>query len=114
MKLGNIKLNEKGYRQIFNLAPSQYFKSEVDYIKHWSIGFKRIFAFRTFIGIAIPYGNSNFIPFTRSYYAGGSNDNRAWQAYKLGPGQVVNLMSSMKQTLKLPLTLNTDIQFLGG
>ena len=86
MKLGNIKLNEKGYRQIFNLAPSQYFKSEVDYIKHWSIGFKRIFAFRTFIGIAIPYGNSNFIPFTRSYYAGGSNDNRAWQAYKLGPG----------------------------
>ena len=28
--------------------------------------------------------------------------------------QVVNLMSSMKQTLKLPLTLNTDIQFLGG
>ena len=86
MKLGNIKLNENGYRQIFNLAPSQYFKSEVDYIKHWSIGFKRIFAFRTFIGIAIPYGNSNFIPFTRSYYAGGSNDNRAWQAYKLGPG----------------------------
>ena len=86
MKLGGIKLNENGYREIFNLAPSQYFKSEVDYIKHWSIGFKRVFAFRTFIGVAIPFGNSNFIPFTRSYYAGGSNDNRAWQAYKLGPG----------------------------
>ncbi len=86
MKIGNIKLNKNGYREIFNLAPSQYFKSEVDYIKHWSVGFKRIFAFRTFIGIAIPFGNSNFIPFTRSYYAGGSNDNRAWQAYKLGPG----------------------------
>ncbi len=86
MKLGGIKLNENGYREIFNLAPSQYFKSEIDYIKHWSVGFKRVFAFRTFIGIAIPYGNSNFIPFTRSYYAGGSNDNRAWQAYKLGPG----------------------------
>ena len=86
MKLGKIELNENGYREIFNLAPSQYFKSEVDYIKHWSVGFKRIFAFRTFIGIAIPFGNSNFIPFTRSYYAGGSNDNRAWQAYKLGPG----------------------------
>jgi len=86
MKIGGVKLNENGYREIFNLAPSQYFKSEVDYIKHWSIGFKRVFAFRTFIGIAIPFGNSNFIPFTRSYYAGGSNDNRAWQAYKLGPG----------------------------
>ena len=86
MKIGRIKLNENGYREIFNLAPSQYFKSEVDYIKHWSVGFKRVLAFRTFIGIAIPFGNSNFIPFTRSYYAGGSNDNRAWQAYKLGPG----------------------------
>jgi len=86
MKLGGVQLNENGYREIFNLAPSQYFKSEVDYIKHWSVGFKRVFALRTFIGIAIPFGNSNFIPFTRSYYAGGSNDNRAWQAYKLGPG----------------------------
>lgn len=86
MRFGGIKLNKNGYREIFNLAPSQYFKSEVDYIKHWSVGFKRVFAFRTFIGIAIPFGNSNFIPFTRSYYAGGSNDNRAWQAYKLGPG----------------------------
>ena len=86
MKLGGVKSNKNGYREIFNLAPSQYFKSEVDYIKHLSVGFKRVFAFRTFIGIAIPFGNSNFIPFTRSYYAGGSNDNRAWQAYKLGPG----------------------------
>ena len=86
MKLGRIKSNENGFREIFNLAPSQYFKSEVDYIKYWSVGFKRVLAFRTFIGIAIPFGNSNFIPFTRSYYAGGSNDNRAWQAYKLGPG----------------------------
>ena len=86
MKIGKIKPNENGYREIFNLAPSQYFKGEIDYIKHWSVGFKKVFAFRTFLGIAIPFGNSNFIPFTRSYYAGGSNDNRAWQAYKLGPG----------------------------
>ena len=86
MRIGNIMPNKIGFREIFNLAPSQYFKSEVDYIKHMSVGYKRVFAFRTFIGVAIPYGNSNFIPFTRSYYAGGSNDNRAWQAYKLGPG----------------------------
>ena len=86
MRVGGIKPNENGYREIFNLAPSQYFKSEIDFIKHWSVGFKRVLAFRTFVGFAIPFGNSNFIPFTRSYYAGGSNDNRAWQAYKLGPG----------------------------
>jgi outer membrane protein assembly factor BamA len=46
-----------------------------------------VFAIRSFAGIAIPYGNANSIPFSRSYFAGGSNDNRGWQAYTLGPGK---------------------------
>ena len=105
MRIGRINLNENGYREIFNLAPSQYFKSEVDYIKHMSVGFKRVFAFRTFIGIAIPFGNSNFIPFTRSYYAGGSNDNRAWQAYKLGPGSSSGFNEFNEANLKVALNI---------
>ena len=47
---------------------------------------KKVFATRSFLGVAIPYGNSDNIPFSRSYFAGGSNDNRAWQPYSLGPG----------------------------
>jgi hypothetical protein len=35
-----------------------------------------------FFGIAIPFGNSDYIPFSRSYFSG-SNDNRAWQPYSL-------------------------------
>ncbi len=105
MKIGGVKLNEAGYREIFNLAPSQYFKSEIDYIKHWSVGIKRVFAFRTFIGIAIPFGNSNFIPFTRSYYAGGSNDNRAWQAYNLGPGSSNRFNEFNEANFKIALNL---------
>ncbi|MDH3381979.1 MAG: outer membrane protein assembly factor, partial [Flavobacteriaceae bacterium] len=37
-------------------------------------------------GIAIPYGNSSQIPFSRNYFAGGPNDMRAWKVYELGPG----------------------------
>lgn len=84
--IGNIPENENGNYEIFNLEYSEYLKTEFDFIKHWSVGKTGIFAMRTFFGIAIPYGNSNTIPFTKSYFAGGSNDNRAWQPYNLGPG----------------------------
>jgi len=78
---------EDGVKSIFGVAFSQYIKSEFDYIKHWDLSHKKVLAVRSFFGIAIPYGNSNSIPFSRSYFAGGSNDNRAWQSYSLGPGK---------------------------
>ena len=57
------------------------------------------------LGIAIPFGNSNFIPFTRSYYAGGSNDNRAWQAYKLGPGSSSRFNEFNEANFKIALNI---------
>lgn len=71
---------------LFNVAYSQYAKTELDYIKHWDLGKKNVFAIRGYAGIAIPYGNSTSIPFSKSFFAGGANDNRAWTAYSLGPG----------------------------
>lgn len=65
---------------------SQYVKTEIDLIKHWDLGHKNIFAIKALAGIAIPYGNSNNIPFVRSFFAGGANDNRGWRPYDLGPG----------------------------
>jgi outer membrane protein assembly factor BamA len=78
---------EVGNNTVFGVAYSQYIKSEIDYIKHWDLRGKKVLAFRTFLGIAIPFGNSNNIPFSRSYFSGGSNDIRAWQPYSLGPGR---------------------------
>ena len=85
-EIGNLPKNSKGNYEIFNLEYSEYIKTEFDYIKHWDFGKEKVLAVRSFFGIAIPFGNSNYIPFSRSYYGGGSNDNRAWQPYALGPG----------------------------
>src|SRR5690606_22526988 len=85
-KLGGVEEDEEGRHSIFGVNFSQYVKTEIDYIKHWDLGRKNVIAIRTFGGIAIPYGNSNSIPFIRSFFAGGPNDNRAWQPYSLGPG----------------------------
>lgn len=83
--LGSSK-NEDGNYEVFGVAFSQYFKTEIDYIKYFDLGRNNVFAFRSYAGIAIPYGNSNSIPFAESFFAGGPNDNRAWTAYNLGPG----------------------------
>lgn len=79
--------SESGHKTIFDVEYSQYAKGEIDLIKHFDLRRGTILAMRAFFGLAVPYGNSSSIPFTRSYFAGGSNDNRAWQSYRLGPGR---------------------------
>ena len=80
------KDNSQSFKTISDLRFSQFFKTEFTYIRHWSFENNSLFAFRFFNGLAIPYGNSENIPFSESFFGGGSNDNRAWQVYKLGPG----------------------------
>lgn len=77
---------QKTKKTIFDTEYSQYFKTEVEFVKHWDLANENILAARGFFGVAIPYGNSSSVPFSRSYFAGGSNDIRAWQPYSLGPG----------------------------
>jgi outer membrane protein assembly factor BamA len=82
----NLKSNSTGNYLVNGVPFSQYIKSEIDYIKLWDIDRNNVIAFRSFFGAAIPLGNSSNIPFSESFFAGGSNDNRAWTAYNLGPG----------------------------
>ncbi|MBC7642793.1 MAG: BamA/TamA family outer membrane protein [Flavobacterium sp.] len=96
---GNQLLNN-----FFGVNYSQYLKTEFEYIKHWDLRGKKVLAFRSFTGIAVPYGNSKSIPFSRSYFAGGSNDNRAWQAYSLGPGKTGAINDFNEANLKIALS----------
>ena len=38
------------------------------------------------LGLAVPYGNSQTIPFEKRYFSGGANSVRGWSARTLGPG----------------------------
>lgn len=84
--LFSSKANDNKGRTIFNIPLAQYFKTDIEYKKFWEIDDSSVFGFRSAIGVIIPYNNSA-IPFTKSYFAGGSNDIRAWQTYGLGPGR---------------------------
>ena len=103
-KASSQKKNSNGNYDLFNLEYSEYVKTEFDYIKHWDLSKENIIAFRSFFGIAIPFGNSNYIPFSRSYFSGGSNDNRAWQPYGLGPGSSGALDDFNEANMKIALS----------
>lgn len=106
--------NESGKKTILDVAFSQYIKTEFEYIKHFEIGRQKIIALRAFGGIAIPYGNSESIPFSRSYFAGGSNDNRAWKSYGLGPGSVASINDFNEANFKLAFNAEYRFNLAGG
>ena len=106
--------NENGRFDLSGVEPSQYFKAEIDYIKHFRVGTKRVLAFRSFIGMAVPYGNATNIPFVRSYFAGGTNDNRAWKAYRLGPGSSQNLNEFNEANFKLAANMEYRFPIFGN
>ncbi len=105
--------NEDGSLLIFGVPYSQYVKTEFDYIKHWDLSRSNVLAFRSFFGIAVPYGNSDNIPFARSYFAGGSNDNRAWFPYSLGPGRTQDVNDFNEANLKISLNLEYRFPIVG-
>ncbi|MEO0570819.1 MAG: BamA/TamA family outer membrane protein [Bacteroidota bacterium] len=105
--------NERNEGLVFGVPYSQYVKTEFDYIKHWGLSSSKVLAFRGFFGMAVPYGNANSIPFVRSYFGGGSNDNRAWRVYSLGPGRTDNENEFNEANLKLALNLEYRFPIVG-
>ncbi len=100
-------------REVFDLPYSEYFKTELDFIKYWDLKHNNILAIRAFAGAAIPFGNATSIPFSRSYSAGGTNDNRAWQPFSLGPGSS-NAINDFNEA-NMKIMLNAEFRFkIGG
>ncbi|MFI0490442.1 BamA/TamA family outer membrane protein [Flavobacterium sp.] len=110
----NLPKDQNGNYKIFNLEYSEYVKAEFDYIKHWDLSKEKVFAVRAFFGIAIPYGNSNYIPFSRSYFSGGSNDNRAWQPYRLGPGSSTTINDFNEANMKIAMSAEYRFKVLNS
>ncbi len=113
-KVAGLKENSSDRFEIFGVEFSQYAKLELDYIKHWELGRKNILAYRAFGGIAIPYGNANSIPFARSFFGGGPNDNRAWAVYDLGPGSIESINEFNEANLKIAFNLEYRFNILGS
>ncbi len=113
-RIANGDNSDEQNRRIFGVNYAQYVKTELDYARHWDLGKNNIIAIRAFGGIAIPYGNSTNIPFIRSFFGGGSNDNRAWQVYDLGPGSSGSPDEFNEANMKLAFNAEYRFDLIGA
>lgn len=113
-KLTGAGKNESDRYEVFGVAFSQYAKTEFDYVKYWDLGKKNVLAVRSYAGIAIPYGNATNIPFSKSFFAGGPNDNRAWTAYNLGPGSLKSTNEFNEANFKLHFSVEQRFNLFGS
>ena len=72
--------------KIFDVTYSQYFKFTEDFRYYLTISPKKQFVTRVVAGLGVPYNNSTVLPYIKQFFAGGSNDLRAFYARTVGPG----------------------------
>jgi outer membrane protein assembly factor BamA len=102
-------------KTLFNIPISQFAKFDFEFRKYFTFsmknGKKNTLAFRQLVGSGIPYGNSQNMPFVRSYFNGGSNDIRAWTAFGgLGPSDS-QLDERVRSYLLDNVKLTTSIEY---
>ncbi|MDO5509142.1 MAG: BamA/TamA family outer membrane protein [Weeksellaceae bacterium] len=98
------------YSTIGGVPYSEYIKLDVDVRKTFNLTPNTSIALRSFTGVAFPFGNWKFLPFTKAYFGGGSNDVRAWRAFALSPAP---LSTDDRGTYidQMKLTWNAEYRF---
>lgn len=120
LSLFNKKDNDGGIltgpqKTIFGLPYAQFVKFDIDTRKYFKFNGNQTLVLRQFIGVGIPYGNSEDMPIIKSYFNGGSNDIRAWVAFGgLGPADSQvdeRVRTYMTDNLKLTTNIEYRIPF---
>lgn len=100
-KIFNEKTTDEPY-ELFNVPYFQYMRGDVDFSYYNIIDKQNSFVYHLFIGLGIPYGNSETLPYEKKFFAGGPNSIRAWNTYDLGPGSYVETDTALSSVFYYP------------
>src|SRR5690606_3970702 len=93
---------------------TQFVRIETDLRSYYKINPVLIWANRLNLGYGYAYGGSSSLPFVRQFFAGGTNDIRAFRARSLGPGTYRvpdNNMGLADQGGDVKMMLNSELRF---
>ena len=91
--LSRQKPDDDGFYNALGIRYSQYVKADADYAFTHYLDNRQSIAFHVGAGIAVPYGNSDALPFEKRFYSGGANSVRGWGVRTLGPGSYASVDS---------------------
>ncbi|HEX7413727.1 MAG TPA: BamA/TamA family outer membrane protein [Bacteroidia bacterium] len=80
------KPNALGQYEIFGMPFAQFLRFDADYRVYKTVRKLGRFVYRVYGGMGYALKNLSAIPYEKSFYGGGPNDIRAWQARSLGEG----------------------------
>jgi len=105
--------DEMGHKSLLNVPLAQFVRTEIDFRDYFKINPSLKWANRLDIGYGYAYGNSTSLPFVRQFFAGGSNDIRAFAARTLGPGsyKVPSNLAFADQGGDIKIMLNSELRF---
>lgn len=104
--------SDKNSYLIDSVAFAQYVKFDMNFVRHLILTENSRYVYRFFGGLGVPLKNLNTLPFERSFFAGGSNGIRAWQARGLGPGSLADTATyGIDQVGEFQLELNLEYRF---
>ncbi len=83
-----LRINAEYAPKLFDIKfnPAEFYKFDFDFSYHKNVNKYNNVVFRLAAGVGVPFGNSTALPFEKSFFAGGANSVRAWNARTLGPG----------------------------
>ena len=105
------KPDSTGVYKVFNIRFAQYVKGEFNISHHQIFDKDNRFVYHLGVGLAVPYGNADVIPFEKRFYSGGANSVRGWGESMLGPGaykRITSLPRDFNQVGDIKLDMNME------
>ncbi len=109
-KMFGAEKDANGLYKVFGINYAQFVKTDVDLSKGVVLDSRNKLAFHLGLGVGVPYGNAERLPFERQYFSGGANSVRGWSVRSLGPGsmQVGDSVSFALRTGDIRLDANVE------
>lgn len=85
-KMFHFPTDNEGKYTLFGTRFAQFAKADVSFTYHQIFNPSHRLVYHADLGVAVPYANSQAVPFEKRYFAGGANSVRGWTARSLGPG----------------------------